>query len=588
MLVTVVTGCGRAPRYDGRLVTADSLMRSDPDSALTIVEGTCRDSLATPGDRAYRDLLLTQARYRCYVTATSDSTINRALDYYTAHPDEREKLTRAHIYKGAVMGELGHPDSAMLHYKLAEAVADTTDYFNLGYANMRMAQLYQSCFVNDSAVVDRMKLATRFFTLTRDTSYLITTIGTQGAYYDIISQDSAYICLEKAILLAKEIKSPKGLQYQSKLAGLYFYDGNYSKAKELAMDIVRNGKGQCNEQQFYYYAARSFIHLNETDSARWLLQQIPPPHNSVDSMNLNLLLAELSTATHHLENYVPYSDKAKEIEISIFDNARQSNLPDAEKHIDISRLIEHLRSQINRHLFFVIAVSMLLVILLAFLAYRIANRRITFYRRQLDSALRELEMMIAENNRNTSQLASMEEHYKIQIQEKDRQLAELNGNPLARRQETPQHGTDSDFLRHRNAMLKELYSSIKVKSVTKNGGSRMIPLISAIKEFCEQHSVKNKPLPNTFWDNLQLTIDGEFHGIASFVKNRYTNLSEKDYRLFMLLCADFPNLLIKICLDYSHDVTVSKNKKKLINDKIGFDGTVDDYINAYLQGKIAK
>ena len=133
VLGATVTGCGGAHRYDSRLTAADSLMRSNPDSALALVEGVSHDSLIREGDRAYRDLLLTQARYRCYITATSDSAINRALAYYRAHPSEREKLTRAYIYKGAVMEELNHPDSAMLYYKHAEAVADPSDYFNLGY-----------------------------------------------------------------------------------------------------------------------------------------------------------------------------------------------------------------------------------------------------------------------------------------------------------------------------------------------------------------------------------------------------------------------------------------------------------------------
>ena len=78
-LGATVSGCGGSHRYDSRLTAADSLMRSNSDSALAIVEGIARDSLTREGDRAYRDLLHTQARYRCYVTATSDSDINRAL-----------------------------------------------------------------------------------------------------------------------------------------------------------------------------------------------------------------------------------------------------------------------------------------------------------------------------------------------------------------------------------------------------------------------------------------------------------------------------------------------------------------------------
>ena len=217
-LVAVVTGCGGSPRYDARLVAADSLMHDLPDSALALVQAVDTASLPHEGDRAYRDLLLTQARYRCYITATSDSAINRALTYYRQHDGEREKLTRAYIYKGAVMEELGHPDSAMLYYKHAEATAAPTDYFNLGYSNMRIAQLYQSLYTNDSAAFVRMKQADHYFFLINDTSYLITTSGTIGAFLCQSDKDSACIYLEKAISLANAINSPKRFKSQSKLS----------------------------------------------------------------------------------------------------------------------------------------------------------------------------------------------------------------------------------------------------------------------------------------------------------------------------------------------------------------------------------
>ena len=60
VLVAVVTGCSRVPHYDSRLVAADSLMRTLPDSTLALVEAVSPDSLSSEGDRAYRDLLMTQ------------------------------------------------------------------------------------------------------------------------------------------------------------------------------------------------------------------------------------------------------------------------------------------------------------------------------------------------------------------------------------------------------------------------------------------------------------------------------------------------------------------------------------------------
>ena len=102
-LVMIVTGCGNTHHYDSRLVTADNLIAEDPDSALDLLETLPMTTLPDEADRAYYGLLLSQARYKAYVTATSDSDINRALVYYRSHPSDREKLTRTYIYKGAVM-----------------------------------------------------------------------------------------------------------------------------------------------------------------------------------------------------------------------------------------------------------------------------------------------------------------------------------------------------------------------------------------------------------------------------------------------------------------------------------------------------
>ena len=149
-------------------MAADSLLASAPDSALALVEALALDSLATDGDRAYRDLLVTQARYKCYITATSDSDINRALGYYRAHSGDQEKLTRAYIYKGAVMEELGHPDSAMLYYKHAEATADEKDYINLGQINIRIASLYRKYYGDEEICFDKYNRALYYFEKTNN------------------------------------------------------------------------------------------------------------------------------------------------------------------------------------------------------------------------------------------------------------------------------------------------------------------------------------------------------------------------------------------------------------------------------------
>ena len=584
-LVTVVTGCGGAVHYDSRLSVADSLMQSDPDSALAIVEGLPLSELSTAGDSAYHDLLLTQARYRCYVIATSDSAINRALAYYRAHSGEQEKLTRAYIYKGAVMEELGHPDSAMIYYKHAETTAAPDDNFNLGYINMRIAQLYQKFYANDSAVVTRMKKATEFFTISKDTSYLITTIGTQGSYPSIIGEDSSLIYLQRAILMAKKANDAKGFQYQSKLAGLYYYDGSFNQAKELAMDIVRNGKDRCNEKQFYYYAARAYLHLNLIDSARWLMSQIPAPKTVVDSMNRFQLLAEWSQATRQYDDYARYSEAAKRIDTQLLENSRNSKLTETELIWTAGENERKLKTDANGNLVLVICLSMLSLLILSGIAYCVIKKQLNKYRRRLASTQRDLEKMLGDIDKRRIFLEAESERLKHQLDEKDYQLAEMNKKSLElEREQSNINKQVSAIMRYRQAALNELYQNIRISSVTDDGRRRVLPVMGILKEMFEKKGILNKPPQPSFWNNLKLSVDGELQGIASFVEKQYPNLTVRDMHLFLLVCANFPNQIIKLCMNYTHNTTVSKNKKRLMIEKFGMNIRMEEFIDSYLHG----
>ena len=570
VLGAVVPGCSDATRYDSRLTTADSLMHDNPDSALAIIEAVNRDSLTTEHDRAYRDLLLTQARYKAYIPATSDSDINRALSYYKRHPKEREKLTRAYIYKGAVMEELGHPDSAMFYYKTAETSADPDNYFNLGYSNLRIAQLYQGFYSNDSAVVARMKQATHFFEICKDTAYLVTTIGTQGGYPKILGEDSARFYLEKAILLAKIIHSPKGWQYQSKLVGRYFYCGDFKKAKELAMDIVRNGKDDCNEDQFYYFAVRSYIRLGLMDSALWIMSLIPLPTIAVDSMNRYQALADLSQATQQYDDYMRYSELAKGIDTRLLEESRGSRLIETELKWDADQQGEKVRGDADHRWGKIIGITLLAIAIMTVIAYFIVKRHIANYRSQLDSARSDVEKMLAD------------------IDEKEKQLVAVNKRKLEleMKEQSDINSQVSSIVRYRHAALNELYECARIISVTDDGKKSVLPLMRIVKDLFEQKGILRKPLSKNFWKNLRISVDGEFHGIASFVEQNYPDMSDKDMQLFMLMCAHFPNQIIKIIMNYTNDVTASRNKKRIMKDNFGLDTTkVDDFIQIYLHEK---
>ena len=534
VLVAVVTGCGGMHRYDARLAAADSLMHDVPDSALALVQAVDPASLTREGDRAYRDLLLTQARYRCYITATSDSDINRALAYYLQHDGEREKLTRAYIYKGAVMEELGHPDSAMLYYKHAEATAAPTDYFNLGYSKMRIAQLYLYQLSQDSAAIIRLKDAINNFIILNDTNYLIQCYGKLGAICGVRYPDSTEYYLSTAIQLAQDFNPQKQYTFKSKLAGFkLFYDKDYKNANILAMDVLRNGKDYSDERQFYYYASLSYIKMGLLDSARYIFNLTPAPVDKVDSMNHYDILSALEAAKPQPTSSEANAVKSANYTIDILSHSREKELLASEIEFEKQK-VEKFNSRLIKH-------NNSFIFLLLFVC-------------EFETCRKELEIAL-------SDLEQQRKSYTEDV---------------------------AKYVGYRISALNEIHQAIRVKKKGSKDGTRsVVPLSSLIKELSENNSLLTVNLSDSFWTKLKMSVDAEFNGIVSFVENRYLNMSETDIKLFSLLCAKISPQIIKVCMNYTNSKTSSTYRNRMIKKKIGLDMTFDEFIEQYMNGDIS-
>ncbi len=125
ILLSAAMSCSRS--VDKRLVLADTLMWTNPDSSLVILSAINRDSLQGDENQAYYALLLTQAQFRCNIPLTSDTLINKAVEYYSDNHN-REHYTRSLLYKGGAYEDMGNPVEAIKCYKQAADNADSTDY----------------------------------------------------------------------------------------------------------------------------------------------------------------------------------------------------------------------------------------------------------------------------------------------------------------------------------------------------------------------------------------------------------------------------------------------------------------------------
>lgn len=132
-------GCRQkeAINYDLYLAQADSLMESQPDSALAILQTIPNPEKLHGKEQADYCFLLTQAEYKNYLPFTSDSLLNVAIAYYDSVGD-RLALGKAYYYDGRFYDDQKKYLKAMEHYKRAEILLKHTG------DNIMLALLYNS------------------------------------------------------------------------------------------------------------------------------------------------------------------------------------------------------------------------------------------------------------------------------------------------------------------------------------------------------------------------------------------------------------------------------------------------------------
>ena len=537
MLVAVVAGCGRTPRYDGRLVAADSLMRSVPDSALAIVQDVCRDSLAAEGDRAYRDLLLTQARYRCYVTATSDSDINRALAYYLAHSSEREKLTRAYIFKGAVMEELGYPDSAMLYYKHAEAEAASDDYFNLGYVKMRMGTLYRDYYSMDGYDIQKYEEALECFMQTNKKHYQLVCGIDLASLHRLNNEQKAQDLLTESMSLAMQLKDTINYAVCIKsLIGLYYYHGRFEQGRELSQVMMKDYSNFI-DHEFCYNASKIYSKSRMPDSARFFLNLVGCENygKPLHTMSYIECLSELALAEKDTLEHLRLEKEFCAIEDSLMANGQKQHILAVENEFDKAARTR-IHTQQNKRIFLMTCFILLAALFAAALFYHNKHR--------YDRLINELKM---ESQNHISDINTLKQNID-QLKIRDNQLKDFITSHMGMMRE----------------MIDECYRGANVKQIKHT--------IEEIVRFQKGN--------NSQWLKLFSYIDAEYGNIMSITKHNYPLLSDKELLLLALTTLNCSCIQIATILGYSNISSVGPIRQRLAK-KMQLDGSLNQYIQQF-------
>ena len=397
LTLLLLIGCRHNLAVSPRLVELDSLIAVAPDSAAALLQAIPADSLTDPENRAYHALLLTQARYKAYIPATSDSDINIAVDYFVTKKDGNyDRRIRSLIYKGCVMTELNQPDSAMYWFKSAETAARPDDHANLGYINYKIGELYTDELEIDSTTINYLNTALQHFNYTNDTIFQLSCLIRLGLIECLNKKSDKFLkeAQQLAIKFGEKDYVVHTLEHMSFQA---LQINQYQQAKDLCLNAILQGDSSVT---CYSYVVMSYCGLGYADSALLYLRLMPKPKNMADSMIYHRAHAEKARLLNNIEDYVLHDDSAGYYSDIIYLQKQQTALKEIEERYE-NRIMSEKLKNVNYRLWLslsllalAIAAALLLVINL-----RHAARGKHLAEERLIESVRQLSFIKEENER---------------------------------------------------------------------------------------------------------------------------------------------------------------------------------------------
>ena len=242
LLLLVCTACYRSTRHvTEHLSQAEELIWAAPDSALHILESISTSRHLTGKEQADYALLLSLAQYRCYISVSSDSLINLAIEYYKDKNDA-DKKGAAFYVKGCILEEYTKDiPNALLAYKEAEmCIPDMNEkqyvariYSSLGYVNKKSfhfepaKEYYQKALQANIDGKDTVAYASNLLNLST-------------LYYTLHQADSANRCINTLIDIADSLNDlDLQVKIYNNIANRKIFEKNYAEAEKYLIHAIR-------------------------------------------------------------------------------------------------------------------------------------------------------------------------------------------------------------------------------------------------------------------------------------------------------------------------------------------------------------
>ncbi len=317
--------------FESYLSSVDTLVLSNPDSALALLQSIDTLLLTTNDIRAHYLLLDYMAHDKSYQTKTDTTSILWCTDYYDHHGDSYQRAL-AHFYAASTYRELNLQPQMFSHLLKAEYFAEKkTDkglqalvYYNIG-------RIYYLNDLMEKAVIYYDKMNSVAIQI-KDSVLLLHSYSLLGESLGFINQnDKAIKMLKKAEIIAEQVNEKRGLsEIQYRLSRLFYQKGDSSKSLYYAKHSCMNNMVQDHYLKLFMLG-QAYMLNEQNDSAKKYLEQAISTDDIELNTNCYQLLSDICfsegdsvQANSYLKHQVFYLDSLHlnktDIEISELEN----------------------------------------------------------------------------------------------------------------------------------------------------------------------------------------------------------------------------------------------------------------------------
>lgn len=351
---------------------ADSLMQSQADSALSLLEAIPSPEALPREQSAYYGLLLTQAQDKTYIVHTDDSLIRAASNYY----DSTHKIAlqaKAHYYWARVYQDNKNIPACVREYLTAVSKAEKAEENQiacLAYANLARIFYFEGLNLKaDSCYLEAEKLSIQL----NDTIRWAWVLAHRGENYLALGMEK-YDKVKSKLNLAIKLSKILGQKSIERAASVSL-SSLYSRldSAELAVHYARTAIS-LNKNKPYYggflLLGDAFYQLGEYDSAKVYLTKSLATGLAYTKVGAYMRLSEIAEIEGRLKEAVRFKDSLSRYQDSVRLNQQNVAIVSAIKDMDISEMHQKQIRYFGRFSYSLVAISMVLIVFILFFFYK--------------------------------------------------------------------------------------------------------------------------------------------------------------------------------------------------------------------------